>query len=209
MVAVRLQTVTPAKFSHWLAEARRGSPEALGDILELFRRSLLEWARHALRVKVRDRTLRSKFDAEDVVQTTFSKAVPAFAHFQGATAEEMRTWLYRIQSRGLADLARRYGATSKRQVRREVSLSADSDLSEGLFTSLLAPDKQVLLAEQAHSLREALARLPETHRQIVQMRQEEVTFEEIGRRLRCSPDTARMRLQRAARRLLKELKASA
>jgi DNA-directed RNA polymerase specialized sigma24 family protein len=141
MVTVRLHTVTSAQFAAWLAEARRGSAAALGDLLELFRPFLLERAGHALRTRVRAAKVRSKFDAEDVVQTTFAKTVPAFPRFQGATPEKMRTWLYRIQSRGLADLAWRYRATGKRQVRWEVSFSADSDLTERLLSRLLAPDE--------------------------------------------------------------------
>jgi RNA polymerase sigma factor (sigma-70 family) len=106
----------------------------------------------------------------------------------------------------LTDLARHYRGAGKREGGREVSLSADSDLNE---SRLLGPDEQVLLDEPARSLQEALARLPENYSQILQMRQAGVTFEEIGRRLRCSPDTARMRLLRAARPLLRELERSA
>jgi hypothetical protein len=59
------------------------------------------------------------------------------------------------------------------------------------------------------SLQEAPARLPENDSQILEMRQKAVPFEEIGRRLRCRPDAARMRLQCVVSRLLKELEASA
>ncbi len=68
-----------------LADARAGSREALGGLLEGCRRYLLAIAERQL-----DPELKSKGGASDLVQETFLEAQRDFARFQGTSPEELR-----------------------------------------------------------------------------------------------------------------------
>src|SRR5690349_15670639 len=63
-----------------LQEARTGSLEALGELLEQCRDYLLTIARREL-----PPPLQAKVDPADVVQETFIEATRDFAHFRGKT----------------------------------------------------------------------------------------------------------------------------
>src|SRR6476469_3440074 len=97
-----------------LAQARAGDPAALGRLLDQHRLYLSVLARVQL-----DRVLQAKVDASDVVQETFLEAHRDFPQFRGQTAGELVAWLRQILSRNLANQARHYRDTRRRDVRRE------------------------------------------------------------------------------------------
>src|SRR5436309_13462494 len=96
-----------------LVEARAGSDEALGQVLEACRGYLLLIAQQEL-----DPELRAKGGASDLVQETFVKAHRHFAHFQGDSDVELRAWLRRLLLNNLADFRALYREAGKRQVAR-------------------------------------------------------------------------------------------
>src|SRR5690348_7072097 len=101
--------------AQWLAEARAGSREALGQVLEVFRGYLLLIADREL-----DPRLRAKGGASDLVQETFLEAQRDFVGFHGDSAEELRAWLRRLLLNNLANFTRQYRERAKRDVGREV-----------------------------------------------------------------------------------------
>jgi RNA polymerase sigma factor (sigma-70 family) len=61
-------------------------------------------------------------------------------------------------------------------------------------------------SELTQALDRAMARLPEHYRQAVRYRhQDELSWDEVGRRMHCSADAARMVWSRAIRQLKKEM----
>jgi RNA polymerase sigma-70 factor (ECF subfamily) len=187
----------------WLAEARAGSGEALGQALEVCRRYLLLIAEHQL-----DPDLRAKGGASDLVQETFLEAMRDFAQFGGTSETELRAWLRRMLLNNLGHFMRRYRATHKRAVGREVGLEGDGSadgVGAGLGASIPSPSAHAMAHEQAAALQQALARLPEDYRQIIALRyQEKRSFEEIGRLMNRSPDAARKLWARAMERFRQE-----
>ena len=117
----------------WLPEARAGSPEALGRLLEACRRYLLLVAEREL-----DPALRPKGGASDLVQETFLEAQRDFAGFRGRSQPELRAWLRQILRNNLANFHRRFRDADKRRLDREVSL----DRSDGLKAQLEADAKE-------------------------------------------------------------------
>ncbi len=75
----------------WLEEARDGSPEAMGRLLEDYRQYLLLVAQREL-----DPALRAKGGASDLVQETFLEAQRDFPQFTGTRDDELRVWLRRL-----------------------------------------------------------------------------------------------------------------
>src|SRR6516225_2720280 len=106
------------KWEEWLAAARGGAPETLGQLLEACRQYLLLVANQHLAPD-----LQRKFGASDVAQETFLEAQRDFGAFHGRSEEELLAWLRRILLNNLANLTRGYRGTDKRQVAREVPLA--------------------------------------------------------------------------------------
>ena len=57
-----------------------------------------------------------------MVQETFLEAQRDFGRFRGTTDGELRAWLRQLLLHNLANFARSYRGTEKRQVEREVHL---------------------------------------------------------------------------------------
>ncbi len=190
--------------TRWLAEARAGSREALGRVLEEYRRYLLRLANQRLPTD-----LRAKGGASDIVQQTFLEAQRDFDGFQGTTETELRAWLRQLLIHNLANFRRHYQATGKRQVGREVHLEAGSSSpGDGVEAAVAtpSPSREVMAREQAELLQQALERLPEEFRRVITLRHhEQHTFEEIARLLNRSPNGARTLWLRALDRLAHEL----
>jgi RNA polymerase sigma-70 factor (ECF subfamily) len=181
-----------------LAQARAGSPDALGQALELCRPYLLRIANAAL-----DARLRAKGGGSDLVQETFLESQKLFAEFHGQSVAELRAWLRAILRHRVGKFLRRYHGTDMRQVGRE--LANDSDAPEPAGDAE-TPSKYLMHAEQAERLAQALERLPEHYRQVIVWRQwDDLPFEEIARRLNRNVDAARMVWWRAVRQLQQEL----
>ncbi len=186
-----------------LAAARAGSREALGRALETCRNYLLVVAREHL-----DPDLQAKGGASDVVQETFLEAQRDFARFRGTSDAELLGWLRQILVNNVANFTRRFRATGKRAVGREVALAADDSARPGGIdpaASGLTPGTEAAQREQAEALHRALERLPEDYRRVIGLRYlEGRSFEEIGRLLDRSADAVRKLWTRAMERLRRE-----
>ena len=108
---------SPGDAVHHLPAARAGSREALGRVLEACRAYLLRIANEGVSADVQ-----AKGGASDLVQETFLEAHRDFAHFQGNSEAELLAWLRCLLLNNMANFARAYRATGKRQVGREVPL---------------------------------------------------------------------------------------
>ncbi len=194
----------PKEVTRWLAAARGGSLEALGQVLEACRSYLLGIAGRRLGVE-----LRSKGGASDLVQQTFLDAQRQFERFQGGSEKELLAWLRQILLHNLAHFQRRYRATGKRDLSREAPLAGEASSTDGGAVPVAqtpTPSEQMVAREEAEAVQQALERLPEEHRQVLALRhQEQLTFEEIGQRLGRSTSGARALWLRAVELLNDEL----
>jgi RNA polymerase sigma-70 factor (ECF subfamily) len=190
----------------WLAAARAGSREALGEALQAYRTYLLLIAQQEL-----DPELRAKGGASDLVQETFIDAQRLIGSFKGTSEGPWAAWLRELLLNNVADFVRRYRATGKRRVSREVGQPAgDSSADRGAEAASDTPTPSVtaMAAEKAAALERALGRLPEDYREVLLLRyQGDLSFEEIGRRLGRSANAARKLWLRALRKLEQELEA--
>ena len=184
-----------------LAAARRGSKKALGELLEKYRNYLILIARQELDAKVR-----AKGGASDLVQETFLEAQRDFAQFQGDREEELLAWLKQLLHNNLVNFARRYRA-GKRRVSREASLDARSPSRRPDPPAPgPAPDEHAAAEEQSRRVRDALARLPGNHRRVLLLRcRDNLSFEEIGKRMKRSTNAAQKLWARAVERLEREM----
>lgn len=165
-----------------LKQARAGSTEAMGQVLEHCRHQLLLVANR----KVGD-DLQAKGGGSDIVQETFLEAQRDFSSFQGQDEVELRKWLCRIMLNNFHNFARQYRKTAKRSVGQEFSLDAlQRTEAAGLNLADTGPSPSNLVArsEEAEALELALRSLPEHYRQVIQWRhRDRQSFSEIAQRL--------------------------
>lgn len=188
-----------------LQQAKAGSGECLGQLLEAYRHYL----RLLSRMEIGQR-LQGKADASDLVQETFLEAHRHFPQFQGNGEREFIAWLRRILAGNLANLLRRYLGTQGRDIRLEQDLvghlansSRAIDLS--LVAAISSPSQQASRREQAVLLADALARLSPDYREVIILRHlEGCTFPEVARRMERSLDS----VEKLWLRALAKLKAS-
>jgi RNA polymerase sigma-70 factor, ECF subfamily len=183
----------------WIEAARQGDREALGQALSSVRDYLLLVANDGL-----DPALKAKGNASDLVQETFLRAQRGMENFRGHSASEWRHWLKRILIRNMGQERRRFAATAKRQVQREVTIPAEMQLKDVGY--LETPSRNLALRELEAALIEGLETLPVHYREVITWHhREQLSFEEIGRRCGINADAARKRWTRALGRLRKEI----
>ena len=189
-----------------LQQARAGNAEALGRLLETYRRYLAFLARLEI-----GRRLQGKVDPSDVVQEAFLGAHRDFAAFRGTTEKEFTAWLRQVLASVLANLVRHYQGTQRRDVRLERQLALDLEesaqaLDRALIDAGASPSQQAASREQAVLLADALAHLPDDQRQLLVLRHlEGLTFAEVARRLGRSPDSVKKQWPRALAALRRAL----
>jgi RNA polymerase sigma-70 factor (ECF subfamily) len=142
------------------------------------------------------------------VQDTLLGAYRDFDTFHGCSRDELRAWLRKILENNLAVFRRRYRGTRKRQVALEIPIdvaTAGADRRDWACESA-SPSARATLGEQTAALMAALARMPEDYRRVILWYQfDQLTFEEVGRRLNRSGEAARKIWSRALNRLTEEL----
>jgi RNA polymerase sigma-70 factor (ECF subfamily) len=182
-----------------LCAARAGCEGALGDLIEAFRPYLL-----LIADSEGGAVPRSKEAPSDLVGSAVRKAVGDFGQFRGQTVKELACWLRGILLHHISDVGRRY-RTDKRHIGREVSLDRGGhghNLRDELPSRDPAPDQSVICREDGQRVRAALERLPGHYAQVIVLRERDgLSFEEVGRRLGRSAESARKLFERALKQL--------
>jgi RNA polymerase sigma-70 factor (ECF subfamily) len=160
------------------------------------------WLQVLARMEI-DSRFNGKFSASDVVQQTIFEAWRDWQRFEGDDPRQRMAWLRRILANRLAQAARQYGGTHKRDVGREVSLEHSLAQSSQRLGDLLAgggpsPSQEAVRHEEQLRLAAVLERLPDDYRQVIVLRNlEELPHEEVARRMGRSPGAVRMLWVRA------------
>jgi RNA polymerase sigma-70 factor (ECF subfamily) len=117
--------------------------------------------------------MRAKLDASDIVQQAMLQAHTRRDQFRGRTEGERLAWLRAILANALAAAARRFD-TQARNPGRERSLEAELERSASRLESWLAadqtsPSELAIRGEDVLRLAEALSRLPDDQRRVVEL----------------------------------------
>ncbi len=187
-------------FAAQVAAAQCGDTATLGRVLEVFRPYLLTIANQHL-----PKRLWSKCGGSDLVQDTLLEAHRGFAGFEGGRPEQLRAWLGGILRHNLKDSVRRFASAERRSIEREQSLHTAAP-GQSLAAALIDPDPtpgtRAVDREEAAAIDRALEKLTADERSAIVLRnRDHLCWDEIGRRMRRSPDAARMVWKRAIIRL--------
>lgn len=160
------------------------------------------WLRLLARMEI-DSRFCSKFDPSDVVQQTLLHAWQRWDQFRGDQQPQRLAWLRQILARELAQLARHYGNTQRRDVAREVSLEQSLCCSADRLDALVpvdsaTPSSAAAGREQGLLVAGILEQLPPDYRLVIILRNlEDLPHEEVARRMNRSPGAVRMLWVRA------------
>ena len=191
-------------FDQLLREAHGGDREALGQLLDLFRRVLLHAAQRDLPAD-----LRSKAGASDLVQETFLDAHRDFPRFTGTTRQDLCAWLRCLLRHNFANFRRSFRTCAKRRVALERPLADLARPGPGApapVKEVPTPSESAVRRESADRCRRAVERLDGVRREVLRLRiQSGLSYQEIGLRLALSPEAARKLLTRTIRQVGGEL----
>jgi RNA polymerase sigma-70 factor (ECF subfamily) len=133
--------------------------------------------------------------ASDVTQQVFLKLMTRIGQFRGDA--EFSTWLYRLVVNTCMDTARR------RKSHTEIT---DRSLTE-IFAGPGSPEEDYARAQQASSVRAAVAALPPKFRIAVLLRYfNDLSYEQMAKALDCSMGTVASRLSRGHKILAERLR---
>lgn len=145
----------------------------------------------------------SREDVEEICQETFLSVIKNIESFHRGC--QFQTWLFRIAANKAGDFRQRQLAAKRGGGRVPLSLQAE-DPATGLTldppSSSPSPDLALLNAEQALLVHDALDRLGQPCREIIELRYfADLSYDELSRALELNPKTVSSRLSKCLDRL--------
>lgn len=136
---------------------------------------------------------RLEWAAVDLTAETFARAWLRRNRFRDERSGSALPWLLGIAGHVLRESVRRDRLETRARERLGLPLNLGSDEGFAVVEARLSPRR---------SLAHALARLPQEQRRAVELRVlDELSYDEVARRLSIRPAAARLRVSRALRRL--------
>jgi RNA polymerase sigma-70 factor (ECF subfamily) len=184
-----------AQETQWIKRAQQGDHEAFGPLVQKYQQRIFSLVYHLVR---------RRDEVEDLAQEIFTKAFRAIRsyNFQSSFA----TWLSRIATNHCYDYLRHERASrvsfywqmgEDRQ--RELESNVESQPEEELDH-----EDQIVLRDLVNKL---LDRAPENDRNILILKElQDHSVEEIAGILKLKPTTVKVRLHRARKRMLQDLR---
>lgn len=179
-----------------IARCRRGEPDAWD---ELFDRHYAAAGRFVFQLAPEF----TREDVEEICQETFLSVIKNLGSFKDHSA--FQTWLFRIAANKARDFRDKQLAAKRGGGQPAISLEA-GDPETGLTidppSHEAGPDAQLLSAERAATLREALDALGDPCREIIELRYfGERSYEDISVELNLNPKTVSSRLSKCLDKL--------
>ncbi|MFA6172691.1 MAG: sigma-70 family RNA polymerase sigma factor [Kiritimatiellales bacterium] len=174
-----------------LAAYRSGDAEALGELVEKYKRPLFGFIL---------RFSGGRDEADEIFQEVWVRAIKNMNSYRH---KSLLSWLFRIAHNLMIDRARR------RKPVLSLDTSANEDgipLGEQIAALRLGPDGETGGHDLGVRIEAAAAQLPVEQREVFWLRmQADLSFKEIAKIQKCSINTALARMQYAVSKLQKEL----
>lgn len=179
-----------------MLRARRGDRAAFTELVEKYKQPVMNFV---------FRTLRDEAESEDLAQNVFLQAYKSRARYKQTA--KFSTWLFTIaRNLCLNEIRRRsrHPAESLEEAHAEHEDQPRQQFEDRQVIS--APDK-LLHGELEKKIEEALAELPENQRSAILLcRQEDLSYDEIARILKCSLSATKSLIHRGRETLKEKLK---
>ncbi|MFA5688248.1 MAG: sigma-70 family RNA polymerase sigma factor [Kiritimatiellales bacterium] len=174
-----------------LAAYRAGNTEALGELVEKYKRPLFSFIL---------RFSEGREDADEVFQEVWVRAIKHMSRYR---EKNLLSWLFRIAHNLMIDRGRK----SRSLVSFDTPAYTDGvAVGETLAAPQIGPDSETDGLEIGRKIERAAALLPLEQREVFWLRMSaDLSFKEIAKIQRCSINTALARMQYAVAKLRKEL----
>jgi RNA polymerase sigma-70 factor (ECF subfamily) len=138
---------------------------------------------------------RNRDDAEDLVQDTYVRALPALHRLRSDS--NLKSWLFTIMRNNWINQLRKRN-TTRQLIQIGPETNRDDELAPHYLDSL-----EILVSEEGNiRVRSAIEKLSDEFREIIQLREfEDLSYAEIAHVLDCPVGTVMSRLARARARL--------
>jgi RNA polymerase sigma-70 factor (ECF subfamily) len=187
--------VEDAQETQWIKRAQQGDSEAFGPLVKKHQQRVFSLVHHLVR---------RRDEVEDLAQEIFIKAFRAIRsyNFQSSFA----TWLSRIATNHCYDYLRherasrvsfywQMGEDRQRELENNVESQPEEELDD---------EERIVLRDLVDKL---LGRAPENDRTILVLKElQDYSVEEIAEILKLKPTTVKVRLHRARKRMLEDLR---
>ena len=192
----KMCAMIPAEESELIARCRRGEADAWDELFDLHYAAAGRFIFQLASDFTRE-------DAEEICQESFLSVIKSLDTFQGES--RFQTWLFRIAANKARDYREKRVAAKRGGGQTPVSLQAE-DPETGLAPdppgNAPGPDEFLMNAEQMAGVHEALDRLGEPCREIIQLRYfGDLSYEELSATLKLNPKTVSSRLSKCLDRL--------
>jgi RNA polymerase sigma-70 factor (ECF subfamily) len=147
--------------------------------------------------------IHDRSQVEDLTQEAFIKAFASLKNFNEEYA--FSTWLYKIATNNCIDYIRKRKLPTY-SIDKPIA-SKDGEYSFELPDQTYAADRNIIAAQRSTLLSNAIQKLPEKYRRVIQLRHvEERSYEEIAKTLKLPVGTVKAHIFRAREMLYKNLK---
>jgi len=179
-----------------VSAAKSGDQKAFEDLMKKYRKSV-----YYMLLKM----VYNPDDAEDLTQEAFAKAFTSLHKFDSKFA--FSTWLFRMATNNCIDFIRK-----KKLLTYSIDQPVDEDSDRPFFIDIrdknYNPNEEMIHSERSQIIHEAVEKLPQRYKILVQMRYfDEKAYEELADELNLPLGTVKAQLHRA-RELLNELLAN-
>jgi RNA polymerase sigma factor (sigma-70 family) len=181
--------------------AGAGDREAAGEIARRYEGLLRARIRRRL-----GRRLRARVETDDIFQSTIAASLLDLEGFEYRGEQEFLGWLTTVAERRIRSAGRFHGA-ARRDIERERNVSEAGEVA----ADRTSPTQGAVRSELAEGLRQAIARLPQPDRRVMEMRSfRGLGFQEIAEATGLSDrNSARWVFQRALKKMEDDLESEA
>jgi RNA polymerase sigma-70 factor (ECF subfamily) len=188
--------VRPDPDAALMLRVKRGDRAAFAELVDKYKQPVMNFI---------FRSLRDEAEAEDLAQNVFLQVYKSRSRYKQTA--KFSTWLFTIaRNLCLNELRRRsrHPAESLEETHTEYE---DQPARQFEDKSQIAAPEEVLHGELAEKIEEALAELPENQRSAMLLcRQDDLSYEEIAKVLRCSLSATKSLIHRGREALKEKLK---
>src|ERR1700677_1818393 len=151
------------------------------------------------------RSLRDEAESEDLAQNVFLQVYKSRARYERTA--KFSTWLFTIARNLCLNELRRRSRHPAESLEETHTENEDQPARQFEDKSQLAAPEEVLHGELAEKIEEALGELPENQRSAILLcRQDDLSYEEIAKVLRCSLSATKSLIHRGREALKEKLK---
>ncbi len=179
-----------------MLRVKRGDRAAFAELVDKYKQPVMNFI---------FRTLRDEAEAEDLAQNVFLQVYKSRSRYKQTA--KFSTWLFTIARNLCLNELRRRSRHPAESLEETHSENEEQPARQFEDKSQLAAPEEVLHSELAQKIEEALGELPENQRSAILLcRQDDLSYEQIAKVLRCSLSATKSLIHRGRETLKEKLK---